>query len=128
MNKVIISGRITNAIELRRTKDDVGITNLIVAVRRDFKNAQGDYDTDFVKVVVYGQQADYLNKFTEKGKRIEVDGRIQVQQYEKDGEKRYDTSIVANKVNILDFKEKEEDPFEEFGKKVEADSKREMPF
>jgi len=128
MNKVIISGRITNAIELRKTKDDVGITNLIVAVRRDYKNAQGEYDTDFVKVVVYGQHAEYLNKFTEKGKRIEVDGRIQVQQYEKDGEKRYDTSIVANKVYILDFKEKEQDPFEEFGKKVESDSKREMPF
>ncbi len=118
MNKVIVSGRITNDLELRYTSNNKEILNINLAVKRDFKNSDGEYDTDFLKVVVYGTHAKYLKEHTSKGKRIQIDGRIQVQQYEKNEEKRYDTSIVAEKVEIIDFNE---DPYAEFGKKVEAD-------
>lgn len=125
MNKAIVSGRITNELELRYTSNQKEILNINLAVKRDFKNAQGEYDTDFIKVSVFGASAKYLHEHCGKGKRIQVEGRIQVQQYEKNDEKRYDTSIIAEKVEIIDFNG---DPFEEFGKKVESDAKREMPF
>lgn len=125
MNKAILSGRITNDLELRYTSNSKEILNIILAVRRDYKNAQGEYDTDFIKVSVFGASAKYLNEHSGKGKRIQVEGRIQIQQYEKNDEKRYDTSIIAEKVEIIDFNG---DVYEEFGKKVESDSKREMPF
>lgn len=125
MNKAILSGRITNDLELRYTSNSKEILNINLAVRRDYKNAQGEYDTDFIKVSVFGASAKYLNEHCGKGKRIQVEGRIQVQQYEKNDERRYDTSIIAEKVEIIDFNG---DVYEEFGKKVESDSKREMPF
>lgn len=125
MNKAILTGRITNDLELRYTSNQKEILNINLAVKRDFKNAQGEYDTDFIKVSVFGATAKYLHEHSGKGKRIQVEGRIQVQQYEKNDEKRYDTSIIAEKVEIIDFNG---DIYEEFGKKVEADAKREMPF
>lgn len=135
MNKVILIGRICNDIELRYFENEVGVATINVAVPRAFKNAKGEYETDFIKVVLYNQVAEVLNKNCKKGDLIGIDGRIQVRNYEYEGKPRTDTSVVCEKITLLNNKPKENvkketkkvDPFEEFGKEIEIEDDA-LPF
>lgn len=135
MNKVILIGRICNDIELRYFENEVGVATINVAVPRAFKNAKGEYETDFIKVVLYNQVAEVLNKNCKKGDLIGIDGRIQVRNYEYEGKPRIDTSVVCEKITLLNNKPKENvkketkkvDPFEEFGKEIEIEDDT-LPF
>jgi single-strand DNA-binding protein len=135
MNKVILIGRICNDIELRYFENEVGVATINVAVPRAFKNAKGEYETDFIKVVLYNQVAEVVNKNCKKGDQIAIDGRIQVRNYEYEGKPRTDTSVVCEKITLLNNKPKENvkketkkvDPFAEFGKEIEIED-NELPF
>lgn len=135
MNKVILIGRICNDIELRYFENEVGVATINVAVPRAFKNAKGEYETDFIKVVLYNQVAEVVNKNCKKGDQIAIDGRIQVRNYEYEGKPRTDTSVVCEKITLLNNKPKENvkketkkvDPFEEFGKEIEIEDNA-LPF
>ena len=133
MNKVILIGRICNDIELRYFENDMGIATINVAVPRAFKNAKGEYETDFIKVVLYNQVAEVLNKNCKKGDLIGIDGRIQVRNYECEGKPRTDTSVVCEKLTLLNNKpkttkdEKKEDPFKKFAKDIEIEDDA-LPF
>ena len=133
MNKVILIGRICNDIELRYFENEVGVATINVAVPRAFKNAKGEYETDFIKVVLYNQVAEVLNKNCKKGDLIGIDGRIQVRNYEYEGKPRTDTSVVCEKLTLLNNKpkttkdEKKEDPFKKFAKDIEVEDDA-LPF
>lgn len=134
MNKVILIGRICNDIELRYFENEVGVATINVAVPRAFKNAKGEYETDFIKVVLYNQVAEVLNKNCKKGDLIGIDGRIQVRNYQdKDGKSKVDTSVICEKITLLNNKpkttkeEKKEDPFKQFAKDIEIDDNT-LPF
>ena len=133
MNKVILIGRICNDIELRYFENEMGIATINVAVPRAFKNAKGEYETDFIKVVLYNQVAEVLNKNCKKGDLIGIDGRIQVRNYEYEGKSRTDTSVVCEKLTLLNNKpkttkdEKKEDPFKKFAKDIEIEDDA-LPF
>ena len=109
LNKAIIIGRLTKDPELKHTQSGVAVTNFTVAVDRNFKNAQGEYDTDFIPVVVWRQQAEHCCKYLGKGRLVAVSGRIQVRSYDDDqGVRRYVTEIVADEVQFLDWGEQKE--------------------
>ena len=135
MNKVILIGRICNDIELKKFDNEVGVATINVAVPRAFKNAKGEYETDFIKVVLYNQVAEVLNKNCKKGDLIGIDGRIQVRNYQdKDGKSKVDTSVVCEKITLLNNKpkattkeEKKEDPFKQFAKDIEIEDDA-LPF
>lgn len=138
MNKVILIGRICNDIELRYFDGDTGVATINVAVPRAFKNAKGEYETDFIKVVLYNQVAEIVNKNCKKGDQIGIDGRIQVRNYEYEGKPRTDTSVVCEKITLLnnrkeeketnwDKKAKKEDPFKKFAEEIEIED-NELPF
>lgn len=133
MNKVILIGRICNDIELRYFDGDTGVATINVAVPRAFKNAKGEYETDFIKVVLYNRTAEIVNKNCKKGDQIAIDGRIQVRNYQdKDGNTRLDTSVVCEKITLLNnknktTKEKKEDPFKKFAEDIEIED-NELPF
>lgn len=135
MNKVILLGRICNDLELRYLKNESGVLNINLAVPRSFKNLNGEYETDFIKVTLYGKTAEIVNKNCKKGDRIVIDGRLQYRTYQdKDGNARSDTSVVSEKVTLIELRKKEEkespieeDPFKEFGKNLEIEDS-ELPF
>ena len=103
LNKAVIIGRITKDLELKHTQSGVAVTNFTVAVDRNFKNAQGEKETDFIPVVVWRQQAEHCCKYLGKGRLVAVSGRIQVRNYDDDqGIRRYVTEIVADEVVFLD--------------------------
>jgi len=110
MNIAVLIGNLTRDIETRYTQTGKAVANFTIAVNRPFKNAQGEYDADFIPIVVWDRLAENCANFLKKGSRVGVSGRIQVRTYDdKQGIKRYVTEIIANEVKFLDGKEKNDD-------------------
>ncbi len=108
MNKAVLLGRLTKDPELRYTQSGTASLNFTLAVNRNFKNAEGNYDADFIPVVAWRGLAETLGKYLKKGARVAVSGRIQTRSYDgQDGQKRYITEIVADNATLIDFESKE---------------------
>ena len=107
MNKVILSGRIASEIELKTTPSDVNVCSFRLAVQRRFKNAEGNYDADFISCVAWRSIADFISKYFKKGDPIELTGNIQTRNYEKDGQKVYITEVVVDEAGFTQGKKNE---------------------
>jgi len=106
LNRVVLIGRLTKDPELRYTPNGVAVTNFTLAVDRNFKNAQGEKETDFFTCVMYKQLAERCANYLAKGKLASVDGRIQIRTYnDKDGQKHWVTEIIAENVQFLSPKD-----------------------
>ena len=157
MNKAILIGRLTKDPELRTTPTGRNVCQFSVAVSRNFTNANGEREADFINCVVWDKQAENLVKYQKKGNQIAVEGRIQTRNYDdKDGKKVYVTEILASNIIFLDSKgtgatgntsfnnlteppmvdtssnnmetvSVEKDPFEAFGDSIEI-SDNDLPF
>ena len=110
-NTVILSGRLTADAELKSTTQGVSVTNFTIAVQRP-KRKDEEEKTDFIRIVVWGKQAEFVTKYFRKGNMIGIQGTLQVRQYEdKDGIKRSMYEVVANNVQFVESK-REENPEE----------------
>ncbi len=108
LNRVVLIGRLTKDPELRYTPTGVAVANFTLAVERNFKNAQGERETDFIPCVVYRQAAEYVVNYISKGKLASVDGRLQIRTYtDNDGKKHWVTEVIAENVNGLSPRERE---------------------
>mgnify|MGYP003294653526 FL=1 len=112
MNKVILSGRIVKDLDLRYTKvndSSVAVLQNTIAVKNDYKNANGEYDSQFINFVVWRKLAEFLGKYAMKGSQILIEGKITNRSYDKqDGTKAYITEVIAEKVELLGNPKKEE--------------------
>ena len=105
MNKAILIGRLTRDPELRTTPTGRNVCQFSVAVSRNFTNANGEREADFINCVVWDKQAENLVKYQKRGNQIAVEGRIQTRNYDdKDGKKVYVTEVIATNVQFLDSK------------------------
>lgn len=84
MNKVILSGRLTADTETRKV-DKTSVTTFSIAVRRNFKNSTGSYDTDFIRCEAWGVVGENISKLFKKGSGIEIVGSWLTGKYEKNG-------------------------------------------
>lgn len=101
MNKVILTGRLTQTPELKVTATGTGVTQFSLAVRRSFKNANGEYDTDFINCVAWRQTAEIISKHFVKGDGIVISGSIQTRKYTaKDGSERKAVEVIADSVEF----------------------------
>jgi single-strand DNA-binding protein len=109
MNKTIISGNIVRDPDIRYSQaaTPMAIARFTVAVGRRFKK-DGEPDSDFLNCVAFGKNAEFIEKYFSKGKRIEVDGHLQTGSYEKDGIKRYTTDIIVDSVGFGESKKSSE--------------------
>lgn len=107
MNKVIILGRLTKDIELKSTTSGKEVCQFNLAVTRNYKNSNGEYESDFINCIAYGKTAELISKFTKKRDKIAIEGRIQTGSYEKDGKKVYTTDIIVENVSFVETKKKE---------------------
>lgn len=97
MNNVALMGRLTAAPEVRYTpgENSIAIARYTLAVDRRFKK-EGDTSADFIRCVAFGKQADFAEKWLEKGTKICICGRIQTGSYtNRDGAKVYTTDVVV---------------------------------
>ena len=128
MNKFIGVGRNTKDGELRTSDSGVQIYTNTLAMTNNFKNKDGNYDSEFINYVAYRKTAEYLKKHSTKGTLVGIDGRIQTRTYDKqDGTKGYITEAIVENAYILQKKDKEEvkevNEFDALQTKTEYDNK-----
>lgn len=105
LNKIFIMGRLTRDPELRRTQNGTAVTSFTMAVDRDFKNADGTTDTDFIDVVAWRNTAEFVSKYFGKGRMAVVEGRLQLRDWtDKDGNKRRNAEVLADNIYFGDSK------------------------
>ena len=105
MNKVILIGNLANDPEAFTTQSGISRSTFRLAVQRRFANAQGVREADFLTIVAWRATADFCNRYLCKGRKIAVEGSIQVRSYDaQDGSKRYITEIIADSVEALGSK------------------------
>lgn len=106
LNRIVLIGRLTRDPELRFTQSGIAVASFTLAVDRNFKNAQGERETDFIDIVVWRQQAELCANYLSKGKLAAVDGSLHIRSYEtQDGQKRKAAEVVADNVRFLSPKE-----------------------
>ena len=130
MNKVMLIGRLTAKPELKYTTSNIAVTSFNLAVDRQPKE-DGTKEADFIEVRVWRKQAENVCKYLDKGSLVAIEGRIQTEKFTtKDGENRYKTLALAERVMFLNSKKKEEtkeekqdntDVFADFGESVSID-------
>ena len=131
MNKAILIGRLTAKPELKYTSSNISVTSFNLAVDRPQKE-DGTKEADFIEIRVWRKQAENVCQYLDKGSLVAIEGRIQTEKFTtKDGENRYKTLVLAERVMFLNSKKKEEtkeetknndnDPFADFGQTVSID-------
>lgn len=104
LNQTIIVGRVVNEVKVNKTESERNVANITLAVPRSFKNVDGEYDTDFIDVVLWGNIAENTAEYVKKGDLIGIKGRLQSREVEKYHEKFKVLEIVAEKVTFLSSK------------------------
>lgn len=106
MNNVQLIGRLCAAPELKKTPNGTSVVTVALAVNR----RKRDDGADFVPLVLWSGTAETVAKYCHKGDQIGVTGRLQVRQYEKDGQKRTIAEVVVDNFDFLAQKKTEEKP------------------
>jgi single-strand DNA-binding protein len=103
MNNVSLVGRLTRDVEIKSSQNGNSFCNFTIAVNRNFKNANGEYDADFINCVAFKGTADFMNQYMHKGMQIEVTGNIRTRNYDNDqGQRIFITEINASDVRSLE--------------------------
>ena len=104
VNKVILIGNLGADPELRYTSGGSAVADLRLATSRKYtdQGRQPKEDTQWHRIVVWGKQAEHCKEYLSKGRQVYVEGRLQTRQWEdRDGNKRYTTEVVAERVQFL---------------------------
>ena len=110
MNKIILLGRLTKDIELKETVSGKSYARVGIAVDRPFSKNK---EVDFFNLVAWDKTAEMMSKWFEKGRRILVEGRLQMNNYEKNGVKVNGYDVIVSQIFFADNKKKaaSDDPF-----------------
>jgi single-strand DNA-binding protein len=103
LNRVLLAGNLTRDPEVRYTPSGRAVSDLGMAINRRFRTSDGQdkEDTCFVDIVVWGRQAETCGEYLGKGSPALVEGRLQFDQWEKDGQKNSKLKVVADRVQFL---------------------------
>ena len=103
INRVVLVGRLTRDVDLRYTSSGAAVGTFSMAVNRQFTNANGDREADFINCVIWRKSAENFANFTEKGSLVGVDGRLQTRNYEnQQGQRVYVTEVVVDNFSLLE--------------------------
>ena len=106
-NKVFLIGNLTRDPEMRFTSAGIAVTRFTLAVNR---RGRGDnQEVDFIRILTWRKLADFAGQYLVKGKSVAVEGRLQLDSYEKDGKKRFTAEVVADNIQLLSKKSGEPD-------------------
>lgn len=103
LNKALIIGNLTQDPELKSLPSGTAVCNFSLATNRNYTDKEGNKkeDTNYHNIVVFGRQAETTSQYLSKGSMALVEGRIQTRSWEgDDGQRRYRTEIVANRVQF----------------------------
>ena len=109
INNVTVVGRLTKAVDLRYTSNGTAYASFTLATDRDFKNQNGEKETDFINCVMWRKPAENLANYTKKGSLIGIEGRIQTRNYDnQQGQRVYVTEVLAEKFSFLESAKKDD--------------------
>lgn len=102
LNKAFVYGNLTRDPEARSLPSGVQVTSFSIATNRVWKDQNGakQESTEFHNIVVFGRQAETSAQYLKKGSSALIEGRIQTRSWEADGQKKYRTEIVADRVQF----------------------------
>ena len=107
LNQVVLVGRLTSDPEAVVLEGGHKKSVFSVAVPRSYKNQNGEYETDFIRCVLWDAIAVSTAEHCKKGDIVGIKGRIQVSSYEKNDKKEFITEVIAEKVTFLSSKKQE---------------------
>lgn len=126
MNKVNLIGRLTKDAEIRYNDNNIGYARFTLAVNRNFTNADGEREADFISCVAWRKTAELIVKHFKKGSEIGVSGRIQTGSYEKEnGDKVYTTDVIVDEITFIGSKKGDERPAPEYTGQAEQPEQQE---
>lgn len=109
INRVVLVGRMTKDPELRRTAQGEAVTSFTLAVNRNFKNANGNIDADFINCLIWRKSAENVERYCSKGSLVGVEGRIQTRSYDNvQGNRVFVVEVVCDSVQFLETKSSSE--------------------
>ena len=103
MNKVVLIGRLTRDLELRKTAAGTSFVRFTIAVDRRVAQGQ-EKQADFIGCVAWNRTAELMTQYLHKGSLIALEGRIRTGSYDKEGQRVYTTEVVAVSVQFLEPK------------------------
>ncbi len=120
MNNTVLIGRLTRDPEIKYLDSGTANTTFTLAVdkglskeKKEQAEKYGNSTADFIRIIVWGKQAENAANYLVKGQLVGVQGRIQTGSYDdKDGKKVYTTEITANQVEFLEFGDKKQEDFQ----------------
>ena len=111
VNQVMLLGNLGRDPELRYTPTGKPVATLSIATSRRWKdNGEVKQATDWHRVIVWGKQAEVAGEYLKKGSPVMIEGRLSTRSYEKDGNKRYITEVVARRLQLVGKKEPNGEP------------------
>jgi single-strand DNA-binding protein len=117
MNVVTLIGNLATEIELKDVAPDKKVASFLLAVDRQGKDA----GADFIHVATWNRQAEVCDEYLSKGSRVAVDGRLRSRSWEDaEGKRRSAVEVVANSIQFLDTRRREESPFERYSSQTSA--------
>lgn len=119
LNRVVVSGYLTGDIELRQTTSGISVCSFSIGVRRNYKNAGGEFATDFIDCTAFRNTAEYICRYFGKGQQIIVDGSLTTDYYEKNNVQHKAVKILVDSAYSCASKKDE---------KKENENKEELPF
>jgi single-strand DNA-binding protein len=114
-NKVFLIGNMARDPEVRYTKSGFPVAKFAIAVNRPASKASGEkQEVDFINIVAWRRLAEICKEYLKKGRPVAIEGSLQIRKYEKDGEKRTFTEVVADNMQML-------------GRKQDSQEKQDLP-
>ena len=111
MNKIILIGRLVNDTELKTLNNGTNYVQGTIAVNRNYKNSEGNYEADFIDFSAFGLTAELINKYFVKGDRIGIIGRLQSRSYtNQQGQKIIVREVIVENIEFLQEKKKVTQP------------------
>ncbi len=105
VNQIILVGRVAQPIELHLTENGKKMSDLVLAVPRQYKNIDGEYETDFFDCILWTPIAETTNEYVKVGDVVGVKGRLQTRMIEKEDSTKFKkVEIIAEKVTFLSSK------------------------
>ncbi len=105
LNSIILIGRLVRDPELRFTSNGKPYCTFTIAVDRNFKNSQGEVDTDFIDTITWGKSAESCAQYLAKGKLAAVSGRLQIRKNKQNDRTYINPEVVTREVQFLEWKD-----------------------
>jgi single-strand DNA-binding protein len=132
LNKVIIIGNLTKDPELKNLPAGTAVCNFGVATNEswiDKATSEKKTKVEYHNIVLFGKPAENVNKYTSKGSKVYIEGKLQTRSWnDKDGNKRYTTEIIANNVLFLSSNKDVNKALQEADSKPDYDIKTDTNF